>query len=812
MTARRLVGSAAVALTVALAYGSGAQAEAAEASRYRLDIASQPLLAALKALSDETGLEVMYFTDGLDGVQSNAVHGEFTEREALEIMLRGSRLTSVALAGQRAVAIRPLEDGGSGNAGRENDDAQTNVSQVPAEERDAGEPLPPTSRRPEDTRGAAAEPQWEEVVVTANRRDESQLDASSSISVFGQRLLRELAARSINDLLGNTPSIVADAPSLFGDSNDFTIRGVQGTPLTSATVGVYLDDVPLTVGGGTNEPTVRMFDLARVEILRGPQGTLYGAGAMGGAIRYISNKPDATRTEAQFRLEAMTIEDGDGGHAVDAIVNAPLVADRLALWVTGSREDEGGFVDLPNAQGGPHDDANTRERNSGRAVVRLVLAEKATVDLQFWREDADYEGLRVLHAGSARPLVDDVENGVLAFGDDTFEQLAGTLSWNLGWAELVATTSRVESDEGVAFPQPLGLPFNLTTEIESRIESVTQEVRLVSPHEHRFGWIAGVFYQDSESGESLTIPDFGLAATAMGERRQLSVYGEASYRFTERLTATAGVRHFTEDSEELSVTDFGFFALTNENDGDFRETMGRFVLSYRPMDRVHVYASAAQGFRVGGVNLSLVPTDPRTFDPDALWSFELGVKFVSPGRRISGNVTAFHNDWSDIQLFQALVGRGIVVNAGAAHTTGVEAELNVRLTDTLRLSGVGSIMEAEFDETVAGAGAVDGERIPDVAERNASLGVDYFTSLANGWGYFARVDVVVSGDQVNADGSDKQGTLVVWNARAGIQFEKVEVAFYGRNIGNRLGRFEYNPFYFGVARPRTIGLELTSRF
>ncbi len=418
----------------------------------------------------------------------------------------------------------------------------------------------------------------------------------------------------------------------------------------------------------------------------------------------------------------------------------------------------------------------------------------------------------MLNAASSKPLVDDVENGVLASGSDSFEQTAVTLTWDLGWAELVATLSRVESDDGVSFPQPVGLPINSTTTVTSNVESVAQEVRLVSGHEGRFGWILGAFYQDTESEGVLALPDFGLTATSAQERRQRSTYGEASYRFTDRLTGTVGVRRFTEDSAELSVTDFGFFALSAENDGDFEKTIGRFLLSFQPNERLNVYASAAQGFRVGGVNLSPVPTDPRTFEPDALWSYELGLKFVSPRRRLSGNVTAFYNDWSDIQIFQFLIGRGIVTNGGEAHTAGVEAQLQFRLTDTLTLSAAGSILEAEFDETVEAAQAFDGERIPDVAESNAAVGLDYFTSLANGWGCFARLDAVYGGDQVNADQSDKQGSTVIWNARAGVQFEKLEAAVYVRNLGDRLGRYEFNNFYFGVARPRTIGIELTSRF
>lgn len=789
-------------------------AEEADAVRHHLDIPSQPLLAALKSLSDQTGLEVVYFTDAADDVVSTALRGKFTESEALETMLQGTKLKPVPLTGQRAVAIRPIEeDTARRDAGKDTGSGKDQTAPDAAPAGDAADqPTNPEGNGSAATATSAnSERRWEEIVVTASRRDETLFESSSSLSVFGDGLMSDLGARSINDLLGHAPGIVADAPDLYGDSNDFTIRGVQGLPLTSATVGVYLDEVPLTVGGGSNEPTIRIFDLERVEILRGPQGTLYGAGAMGGAIRYISNKPDHTDFDGQLRLEAMSTRDGGSGDAIDGMVNLPLAADRLAVRVTGSRERRGGFIDVPNAQGGPYGDANTSERTAGRAVVRLALTEQATFDIQFWREDGQFEGLRVLNAAAREPLVDDIENGILAAGDDAFEQVAGTFAWNLGWAELVATSSRVESDGEVSFPQPVGLPVHSTTGITSAVESSVQEVRLVSAHDGPFGWILGAFHQDSESMGGLSIPDFGLAGTTMSERRQISAYGEASYRVTDQLNATIGLRHYAENGEERSITDFGFFTLSNDNDGDFKETVGRFVLSLKPHDRLNVYASAAQGFRVGGVNLSPVPTDPGTFDPDEIWSYELGARFISENRRFRGNATVFYNDWSDVQIFRALIGRGIVTNGGEAHTAGVEAQLNVRLSDALTLSAIASLMEAEFDETVEEAQAFDGERIPDVAENNVAVGLDYVTSLPNGWGFFARLDVVYAGDQVNADQTRKQGSSVVWNARGGLEFGKLEVAVYLRNIGNDLGRYEFNDFYFGVARPTTFGVELAYR-
>ncbi len=213
MTARGMLGRP--GLLVALAAGqTTTHADAAEVVRYRLDIASQPLLTALTALSDETGLEVMYFTEGADGVVSAPLYGEFTEGEALAIILRGTNLTSVVLPGQRAVATRPVDPEAEGSEGRDNPRHGPSGSDAPSDEAVAEESSPPEASRAGGAAGSQASQRlWEEIVVTANRRDESLLESASSLSAFGESLINDLGARSINDLLGHTPASSPTPPN-----------------------------------------------------------------------------------------------------------------------------------------------------------------------------------------------------------------------------------------------------------------------------------------------------------------------------------------------------------------------------------------------------------------------------------------------------------------------------------------------------------------------------------------------------------------------------------------------------------------------
>ena len=786
---------------------------AEEVNTFSFDIQSQPLNLALSEYARQSQQQILFSPDIVAGQISNVVRGKLKPLAALDILLEGSNL-EYSQTTSDAILIRLSEKSTTKDDKTVKKKALGSQDDAAAGAKNEQSSDTNSKKRPMiEQQDSDSSWQIDEIIVTANRREQSLIEVSSSISVFEQGFIEQRGIDSIKDIIVLTPGIVADNPELFGDGNDFTIRGVSGQPLSTATVGVYLDEVPLTVGEGANEPTIRTFDLERVELLRGPQGTLYGAGAMGGAIRYISNKPDASEFDGQLRLEGSSIKNGGEDYAIDGAVNVPLAPDRLALRVTGSYDKRGGYIDLPNALDGPEKDANTRELASIRGVLRFTPNDDLTVDLQAWYEDRDFDGLRVLNTGATSLLVDDAETGIVSFGGGKFEQYALTVSYDFGWMEAVSSTSFIKNDSTVSFPQILFPPAPFTTNIENELESFTQELRLVSRHGGPFSWIFGIFYQDSDSQGFLEIPDFfGLRGDGIEEREQLSFYGELSYQITKTLQATVGLRHFTEDSfESFERTLFGFPALV-ENDNDFDKTVPKFALTFLPSENINLYGSVSQGFRVGGLNLSPHPADPTAFNPDSLWAYEVGLKAKTLDGRLNASVAAFYNDWSSIQIFQFGLGGGVVVNGGEAHTQGIEAQVSYQLIQGLVLSANASLMEAEFDETVAVAGITDGNRIPDVAESNAAILLDYTRPIWDDKQFEFHLDTVYAGNQVNPDQSGKRGSSVTWNARAGVSADQWKAAIYVRNLGNRLVVDEFNDFFFAVERPRTIGIEVSRHF
>ena len=751
------------------------------------DITAQPLNGALNEFALQSDREIFYSSGLVEGKKAKRVSGSYEPEDALDLLLADTGL-DYSVTGKETFLVA-------------------------TEETMAGK-YQPVSTQGLMTHKKSAGVTLDEIIVTASHREATLLDTSSSVSVFTAQFIEERALRSIDDLIGLTPGIVADQPDLYGDNNTFTIRGVNAQALSNATVGIYLDDVPLTVGGGSDEPTVRMFDLERVEILRGPQGTLWGAGAMGGAIRYISNKPDAASGfGGQFRLEGLTTKDGDRGYALDGVLNIPLAADLAALRITASHADQGGYIDLPNALGGPYKDANSGERSTARAVLRFTPTERVTIDLQAWIEERDYKGLTVLSNRAVSTLVDDIESGILATGEASFYQYSLRILYSFDAFDLLSLSSNIDNESDFAFPQPVGMPPNQTTFSGSELESFTQEIRLLSTGNGPFSWIAGAFYQSADRDGGLSLAALGLNSVNVEQRDQLSFYGELSYQWTQSLQATVGMRYFSEDTDGTSVVDFGGVILEDILDqGRFTKSSPKALLSYRPSESLNLYASASQGFRVGGLNLSLNPAVARSFDPDLLWSYELGAKFKSRDGQIGGSVAMFYNDWSDIQVFQTLPGAGFTVNGGKAHTQGLEAELRFAASEELAIGFSGSLMESEFDETVPESGIVAGTRIPDVADENASVFADYATAISDRVSFFLHLSFIYQGDQVNADQSPKRDSLTTWNARAGIGFAHWDIAVYGRNLNNDQTIDQFNDFYFSTLRPRTYGIELISRF
>jgi outer membrane receptor protein involved in Fe transport len=601
------------------------------------------------------------------------------------------------------------------------------------------------------------------IYVTATKRETTLLEVPFSINAQTEEDIQRLGAGTIEDLSRNVAGL--NVQNLGPGQSQVSIRGVSAgqiirdQPGVKEQVGVYLDESVVSLS--LFQPDLDLFDLNRVETLRGPQGTLFGSGSVGGTIRYITNQPDPGKVEGLVEGN-INLVDGDslGGH-VKGAVNLPL-GDTAAVRVVGYHTEYAGFIDARREGGGLDEDINDGRRTGGRIALLFQPTPDISITPRVVYQEVRANGFNRqegynLYANrftTTRPAVTFREREQFLLLDEKFADntlLADlTASIGLGAVELTSVTTYIDRDILVSrdasaltgsvsvdlgFPAAgVLLPSNLVDRTD--LKTWTQEVRASSTGDGPFQWVVGAFYSDvnrvyaqrlpTPGYDAFTDARFGAGtsvAVANGfpldspynadlpyDIKQMAVFGEASYDITEALTATAGLRYY-DFKEERGFKSGGLFA-NGDNQTDETKSDGfspRLLLSYEAADDVIVNLQASKGFRLGGVNdplnEGLCSAQDRIdyggfdrYEDETLWNYEAGVK--SQFGAISFNAAAFYTDISDLQVTAdaGSCSSRVVFNADA-HTMGVEFELSARPAQGLDLSIAGSLIEAEFDET-----------------------------------------------------------------------------------------------------------------
>lgn len=606
------------------------------------------------------------------------------------------------------------------------------------------------------------------IIVTATKRDANLQDVPFSINAQTAADIQKSGAVTLEDLSRNVAGL--SVQNLGPGQSQVSVRGVSAgqvvrdQPGVKEQVGVYLDESVISLSLFT--PDLDLFDLNRVETLRGPQGTLFGSGSVGGTIRYITNQPRLGATEGMVEAN-LNLVDGDdiGGHLKGAI-NLPL-GETAAVRAVGYYTRYGGFINAIGPAGG--DDVNSGERYGGRialtfepsdrfSITPRIVYQKITAD-GFNRQE--FYNLYANRFTTTRPQVtfDEREQYLLlreAFEDETLIADA-TIKVGFGGAELTSVTSYIDrsilvsrdasaltgsvSSANLGLPDAgVLLPSNLRDTTE--LETFTQELRLASDNDSPFQWVVGGFYSkiDRVYAQRLPTPGYDAivdatlgAGTSAGaangfgpnspfnsdlpyDIKQFAVFGEFGYDITDALTVTAGGRYY-DFEEERVITSGGLFANGDAGVVDNTASNGftpRLLISYDISEDVTLNAQASKGFRLGGVNDPL--NTPlcnaqdlalfggfQDYSDESLWNYELGIKTQGDG--FTFNAGGFYNDISNLQvtLDAGSCSSRIVFNVEKAHSAGVEFELGLQPTQGLDLSLSGSILEAEFDTTLPGA-------------------------------------------------------------------------------------------------------------
>ncbi|MDE2435002.1 MAG: TonB-dependent receptor [Sphingomonadales bacterium] len=606
-----------------------------------------------------------------------------------------------------------------------------------------------------------------EILVTATKREESLQKVPFSINAQTAKDIQRSGAVTLEDLSRNVAGLAVQ--NLGPGQSQVSVRGVSAgqvvrdQPGVKEQVGVYLDESVISLSLFT--PDLDLFDLNRVETLRGPQGTLFGSGSVGGTIRYITNQPKLGKTEGTVEGGISQIDGGGLGGELKGAVNVPL-GEKAAARAVGYWTHYAGFINAIGPAAGKN--VNDGDRYGGRLSVLLEPTESlritprvvyqkvisngfnrseiwnlyanpdtTTVPAYTFKQNEQY--LKLREKFSDETLIAD-----LKLEGDLSDSVALTTVTSYSHRDILvsrdasALTGSVSVDLG--FPAA-GVQLASNLRDTTKLDTFSQEVRLASTDKGPLQWVIGAFYSNIKRTYDQRLPTPGYdaytdatlgagtsAAVANGfpadspynahlpySIKQYAVFGEATYHLTDRFKATAGARYY-DFKEERTFKSGGLFS-NDDNQSDRTKSNGvspRFILSYEASDGITLNAEAAKGFRLGGVNdplnAGLCTAADRalfggfqSYKDESLWDYEVGLK--AHGHGFTFNAAGFYNKISNLQvtLDAGSCSSRIVFNVAKAHSAGVEFEVGLNPVNGLNFSLSGSVMDSKFDTTLPGA-------------------------------------------------------------------------------------------------------------
>jgi outer membrane receptor protein involved in Fe transport len=652
-------------------------------------ISRTTLSEAIAALSAQTGISV-----GIEGnlpfVMVKPVKGEMSPEAALRRILQGTGLTAVRVGPQRYRLVRSAK-------------------------------VPSPTTAPEQN----SSPQYmQDIIVTANKRDENLLDIPLSLSVVSFA-----RGSSMRGVIGTTDianrieglSLTNVGP---GHNRQF-IRGVADSPFngpSQSTVSVQIDDIRATYNAP--DPDLALVDVERVEVLKGPQGPLYGTGALGGVYHIVTRRPDLERSSGFVAAEGGLINDGDYGFGGQAMLNLPLADARLGIRAVGYTSKEPGWIDTPAGH-----DRNYMTMMGGRLALRAVPAENWTVDVTGAVQWLHVDDSQYVFSRQSRFRPSNVSEPQ----DNDFRMINATARGTLGGVNLLASMGLVDHEvtsglDASASASALGVSGPAFVNEERRYHVFDSEFRLSSAASVPLQWLAGLSYlvADNRQNSEIFGSGGGIAQPLLSWRQQVSewaVFGELSIPLLPRLRGIAGGRLFHWTIENEAGVSIATAATTRHKTG----ITPSLALQWRPDGHNMIFARYATAFRPGG--LSPTGGTGSSYDSDELTNVEIGAR-LSSLRHFALSATLYHTRWLHIQS-DTLLANGLVStrNAGNGDIDGADVSLEWK-TNRWTLEGGAQIQHARL--TTAFPGTVSGDaRLPVVPDISARLAAAYRLSVGH---------------------------------------------------------------------------------
>lgn len=701
----------------------------------------------------------------------------------------------------------------------------------------------------------ASAPSVTEVVVTAQKRAENIQNVPAAVSVVSTQLLTDVHATQLTDIGAYVPALQINSGGTPGQAS-ISIRGIAPVG-PGATVATYIDDSPIgsssAYGGGIAFALDLLpYDVQRIEVLRGPQGTLYGASSMGGLLKYVLTTPSLDHFEGHVGADLFGMADAhSAGGGVRATLGGPLAPGKLGATVSYALEDTPGFID--NSVTGEKDQNGFRQESARLGLLwRPSDAVSVKFNSLYQLIRADGDGNVALDPTTLAPLAGSRSDNNLT--DQPFRKEIQYYSLSvedqLGWADLVSAssftntrTSQVQDASytyGVAFPF-FGLPAGKSRySYDLHLEKYTQEFRLQSHPGVRLEWLGGVFatYERSSNHQSpsaLTMagdPIPGVDPLFDGELpstyTEYAAFGDLTYHLTDRFEVLGGVR-YSENHQVFSETGSGsIIAPIDLLDQKSHESVVTYSAGakYHFTNDVMGYVRIASGYQPGGPNLA-GPGIPPTFGSDTLTNYEVGLKSEFWDRRLLVDVDAFYIKWNDIQLLSNGAGFSHGVNGGTARSQGMEANVSLRPIAGLALDGTLSYVDATLTQDIADIGGLSGDRLPNIPRLSGSLRASYTRPLNDVWSATVGAGLRAQGRRYSSvnhafDSRPIPGFGAV-DLNAEVSNGRYAVRLFVKNVTDRHAYLTYSPLINqatgaitqiegSVLQPRVIGVAIDASF
>ncbi|AHE55442.1 TonB-dependent receptor [Sphingomonas sanxanigenens] len=717
-----------------------------------------------------------------------------------------------------------------------------------------------------------------DIVVTGTRRgDASVKNTALAITAFSGETLERSHVTSLSDIRALDPSV--NIQSYGAAQTKVVLRGIDSD--VGATSALYLNESAVLGGTGGNilgdgKPGIRLHDIDHVEVLKGPQGTLFGTASMSGTLRVLTRKPELDQWGGSAELGLSAVEGGNPFAEASGTINAPIVADTLGVRITGWLESGGGFIDQRPRDGVVIRNGNDQFVRGVRGELLWQAGPDLSVRALATHQAIDVDGSQAFQT-AAGPYLN--TSPTVETYQDRYSLFSLTAGYDLGFGAIIASGSYSKQDvrntkdstpTNISFG--VNAPLNFVANID--FEDFNSEVRFSSAFDGPFQLVAGAYYEHTESDyqtNAIQAPDFipacftyeeckakGLAEPGRGnsiyefgtltQRRidQYALYAQADWEMVQGLTATVGARYFRAEVRDLVTNlqtvfpDFVFGivttpSVTGDREGVNTEPSYNFALLWEATPNLSLYGRAASGFRIGGVNTATSLAEqagvvfPGTYDPDSLWSYEVGIKGYAFDRALFFDLAGYRVDWTNQQLLASAAGAfGYTINAGKTVTKGVEFNTTLTLPQGFSVNGNVTYVDARLAEDLppevvaAGTFGSDGDRVPLSPRWSAAATANYETALGGTLTGFVAGNITYHGDSYSSfsratafDTYLPDYTLI--GARFGLRTEGgVEFTIYGDNLTNAAPYLGVIPSQDGVriftARPRTIGARVRARF